>query len=342
MCECPTIEAVNGDDLFEAADQHLRSMQVPEALRSFDLAEQANCDADSCAAGRWICHMLSGNYEQAWLESDRITSRGNPDPYRFWDGRPVDGRRVLVRCIHGLGDTIQFIRYASLIRHRALTLTIEAQPALRSLLAASSLADHVITWGDAEPEWDQQIEVVELPRVFRTTLESIPTDIPYLHVPAPAPSSPNSASGPLRIGIVWASGPYNPARSLRLADLAALFENPRVSFFSLQAGDERAELASWAGQVTSLYDESGCVLAAAKTLLTLDLVITVDTMMAHLAGAMGRPVWTLLPFECDWRWMLNRADSPWYPTMRLFRQPRPGDWATVIQEVRRALGILRV
>ncbi len=315
-------------------------MRVADALSWFNRAEQADYDADSCAGGRWTCHMLSGNFELAWRESDAITRRANPDPFRFWDGRSLAGRGVLLRCLHGLGDTIQFIRYAPLIREQARTLAIEAQPTLKLLLRESGVADHVFTWGEPEPYWDQQIEIVELPRIFRTTLQSIPNMVPYLNVSAPESIRSYDANRSLRVGLVWAASTYNPARSIPIEHFATLFGTPGVRFFSLQAGIERAQIEPWSAQVPSLCEELPSVFETARTLKTLDLLITVDTMVAHLAGALAIPVWTLLPFACDWRWMLEREDSPWYPTMRLFRQPSPGDWGRVFERVRRELQAL--
>lgn len=335
---------MEGERLYTQASEQLQRMRVKRALRLFERAEQAQYDPDCCAAGRWDCHMLSGDFESAWRESDSIASRGNPDPHRFWDGQPFRDRRVLIRCLHGLGDTLQFIRYSPLIREQARTVTVEAQPTLKSLIEQAGIeqpriADRVITWGEPEPDWDQQIEINELPRVFRTTVRSIPNHVPYLIVPRDG-EIPVTNGRQLRIGLVWDSSSYNPERSVRLKDVAKLFAVPGASFFSLQAGPQRAELEPWSDQVVNLYSGSPAVLPMAKTLKTLDLVISVDTMMAHLAGAMGRPVWTLLPYRCDWRWMTKRGDSPWYPTMRLFRQERPGDWGTVIRQVERALRIL--
>lgn len=330
---------MNGEQLYIQASEQLQRMRVTEALRLFERAEQAHYDPDSCAAGRWDCHMLSGNFELAWRESDLIAARGNPDPHRFWDGQPFANRRVLIRCLHGLGDTIQFIRYAPLIREQARTLTIEAQPTLKSLLEQARIADQVITWGEPEPDWDQQIEVNELPRVFQTTVQSVPRHVPYLTVPRDHGLDMNN-NRQLRIGLVWGTSNYNPERSVQFKEMAKLLAIPGASFFSLQAGPHKAELELWSSQVVNLYKGSLCVLPMAQTLISLDLVITVDTMMAHLAGAMGRPVWTLLPYRCDWRWMIKRDDSPWYPTMRLFRQKRPGDWRPVIQQVKRELRML--
>lgn len=331
---------MSGEILFRQAEEQLRRMQVTEALRLYELAERAEYEADACAGARWICHMLLGNFEQAWNESNAIESRGKPDLHRFWDGQSFKGRKVLIRCLHGLGDTIQFIRYAPLIRQQARALTIEAQPALKRLIQEARLADQVITWGEMEPAWDQQMEVIELPRIFRTTKTSIPSGVPYLDVFSAPLIGPYDGRRSLRVGVVWASSAYNAARSMTLEQMAPLFKIPEVEFFSLQAGKEQADLQRCPARIENLLNESECVLGTATKLKTLDLIITVDTMMAHLAGAMARPVWTLLPFQCDWRWMIGREDSPWYPTMRLFRQRQPGDWDGVVKEARQALTAL--
>lgn len=325
------------EELLVKAEEQLAAMHVPEALALFYRAEQAGCDSDACAAGRWTCYMLNGDFEQAWRESDAIAARGNPDPHRFWDGRPLDGRRVLIRCLHGLGDTIQFIRYAPLVRARAAHLTVEVQPTLKALLTYSRMADEVITWGDPESAWDQQIEVVELPRVFRTLPGSVPSGVPYLRAPAASLYGRYRHKGLIRAGLVWSASNYNRARSIPVEAIAQLLNLPGVEFYSLQAGPERFDLSGEMIQIRQLFREGECVLATASLVGTLDLVITVDTMMAHLAGALGRPVWTLLPYRSDWRWMLDREDSPWYPTMRLIRQKKPGEWEPVISVVKRDL-----
>lgn len=325
------------EEYFQEAEESLRSMCIEQAVRLYERGERAGYDADACSGGRWICHMLLGRFERAWEESDAIAARGNPDPHRYWDGQPFHGRKVLLRCLHGLGDTIQFIRYAPLIREQARALIIEAQPALKSLIEASQLADAVITWGEQEPPWDQQVEIVELPRIFRTKLETIPNNVPYLDIPSGPVIAPYQGGRALRVGVVWASSSYNPARSVPFEDMARLFDLRGASFFSLQAGEERVQLKSLSRKIADWQTDPACAPETAQKLKALDLVITVDTMLAHLAGAMGRPVWTLLPFQCDWRWMMARDDSPWYPAMRLFRQPRPGDWQSVIERVQCAL-----
>lgn len=279
--------------------------------------------------------MLMGRFEQAWQESDLISARGKSDANSFWDGRDVGGKRVLIRCLHGLGDTLQFVRYVTLLRARGCQVVVEAQPALKELLVLSGLADKVITWHEPDPPYDQQIEVIELPRIFRTTLCSIPSQVPYLL--APEPREGYSRDGRLRVALVWCSGTYDTTRSIPLMRMATLCSVPGVVLYSLQDDPERKQLLTFPAEIYDAFDPPRSLVAAARTLREMDLVITVDTMMAHLAGALGRPVWTLLPYRADWRWMLGRNDSPWYPTMRLFRQPSPGDWDSVIERVRQAL-----
>ncbi len=321
--------------LFEEAERELRSMRVGEACTRFHLAEEAGYEADACAAERWRCHMLLGEFEAAWMESDAISRRGRPDPHRFWDGRPFDDRHVLIRCLHGLGDTLQYLRFVPLVRARAATLTIEAQPPLKSLLQECGLADAVITWGEAAPHWDQQVEIVELSCIFRVTEDTIPSSVPYVNISVGSQRVPsNGKDRGLRVGVVWASGAFNPKRCVPLGEFAGLFKVEGATFFSFQAGAERAGLEGWADCVSDSYKEGQSVLATAIELQRMDLVITVDTMVAHLAGAMGLRVWTLLPFACDWRWMRGRSDSPWYPAMRLFRQHREEDWSGVLNTVR--------
>lgn len=322
------------EELLVKAEERLAAMRVGEALGLFYQAEQAGCDSDACAAGRWKCYMLSGDFEQAWRESDAIAARGNPDPHRFWDGRPLDGRHVLIRCLHGLGDTIQFIRYAPLVRAKAAHLTVEVQPTLKALLTYSQVADEVITWGEPEIAWDQQVEVVELPRIFRTLPGTVPNGVPYLRAPAASLYGKDRHTGLFRAGIVWGASNYNRARSIPAEVISRLLDIPGVEFYSLQAGPERFDLSGEVSEIPQLFSEGECVMPTASLVGDLDLLITVDTMMAHLAGALGSPVWTLLPYRSDWRWMLKREDSPWYPTMRLIRQKRPGEWEPVISKIK--------
>ncbi len=305
------------------AIEHLEARRIPEAISGFQQAAQAGFDANICRAGLWTSWMLLGQFDRAWSQSQEIEASGAHDPHRLWDGEPFDGKRVMLRCLHGLGDTIQFIRYAPMIRRTASRLIVQAHPELVRILRCVSGVDEVVTWGE-EPAWDSQVEVTELPRIFETTLENVPADVPYLNVGDPAQPAERR-----RVGLIWNSSQWNPVRCVPFALLQNALDGLDWDLFSLQFGPERHFLPP-------TRPGEGDVLDTAVDMLHLDLIITVDTLGAHLAGALARPVWVLLPFEADWRWMLDRTDSPWYPTMRLFRQTRPDDWSGALDELRHA------
>jgi len=294
-------------------------------------------DLDARDASEWMRLARSGDLAAAWTVSDRIRARkgGTRDwslprhVQQIWEGAPFDGRRILVRCYHGLGDTIQFIRYIPLVRAKARSVTVWAQPALLPLLGTISGIDELLPLHDGVPdiEYDVDIEIMGLPYAFRTTLATIPDVVPYLS----ADARPLGGHG-LRVGIAWRAGDWNSSRSIPFSQLRPLLDVDGASFYSLQldrTADERHDNLR-------IVDTDGLVIAA-ETMAAMDVVISVDSMQAHLAGALGVPVWTLLPFDADWRWMEQRADSPWYPTMRLFRQRSPGTWPQVIDNVCGAL-----
>jgi len=328
------------DPLLRRAQNQVRALCLHNALQTFHSAEDSGADPDLCAAGRWDCYMLLGDFESAWRESDLISSRGQPDPNRFWRGCSLVGKRVLIRCLHGLGDTIQFIRYVPLLREVAASVTIEAQPHLKRLLAQSGLADDVITWSEPEPPWEEQVEVMELPRIFRTTIDTIPDRVPYLTA-KPRDSVALNANT-LSVGLIWRSSAFNPARSIPMEELADVLDLPSITFYALQTEPQEQELPRCLPNIRKLHQHVSRIHETASLLKKLDLLITVDTMAAHLAGGLAVPVWTLLPYQCDWRWMLDRGDSPWYPTMRLFRQKEPGDWTHVVSEVKLRLAAFPV
>jgi hypothetical protein len=241
-----------------------------------------------------------------------------------------------VRCYHGLGDTIQFIRYAPLLCAMASEVTVWAQPALIPLLRGMPGAGRLLPLHDGTPEldYDVDLEVMELPHLFRSTPATLPAAVPYLH-PQRRPR-PRGDGAALAVGLVWQAGDWDPRRSIPAPLLRPLAEIPGVALHLLQRGPALAEAPAGLGIVTGSDD----VLVAASVMTALDLVLSVDSMPAHLAGALGLPVWTLLAAESDWRWMEGREDSPWYPTMRLVRQPRPGDWPAVVARVAEDLGDL--
>lgn len=296
-------------------------------------AVEAVRDEDLAAA--WMRHMRAGEWSAAWEVSDRVLAshagvpcwdRPRHEQY-VWDGTPLDGKRVLVRCYHGLGDTLQFIRYAPLLQSIAADVVYWVQPALIPLLRKVRGIGTLLPLhdGEVEAEYDVDVEIMELSHVFRTTPETVPPEVPYLHVDPAL----RERDGRLHVGLVWKAGDWDDRRSIPIGLLAPLAAVPGVALHVLQRGSGLAERPAGFG-VDSGSDDP---VEAARTMRALDLVVTVDSMPAHLAGALGVPVWTLLQAEADWRWMEGRDDSPWYPTMRLFRQDRPGAWEPMIARV---------
>ena len=289
-------------------------------------------DDGAAEARRWTAHMRGGRYAAAWRISDELIRRNRAGDLPrhlqpVWRGKPLNGRNVTIRCYRGLGDTIHFIRYAPLVKAVARQLTVVAQPELLPLLRTMPAIDRLNRLDEDQTKFiaDVEVEVTELPHVFRTTVSTVPSQVPYFHVPLVRLRRRRR----LAVGIVWASGDWDPRRNVPLCDLAPLFHVPEVTLYSLQRGaaaDEARDLGAIALQWKDVVHEAGL-------LRSLDLLISVDTMPAHLAGALAVPVWLLLHSKPDWRWMLRREDSPWYPTMRLFRQKQAGVWGPVIDRV---------
>jgi hypothetical protein len=333
--------------LLALAETLLRQRGLREAVACFDVAEQWGADADRCAAGRWSASMLLGDFAAAWRESDGIRQRGRPDPNRFWNGEELRGKRVMVRCLHGFGDAVQFLRYVPRLRRTASRVIVEVAPQLVDLARCLDGVEEVITWGAAapaeEPAWDVQIEVMELPYLFRTTLDQLPLASNYIALPEGETRRVRSILGAWsrpRVGIVWSSGEWDMSRSLPLQHLSEMLRRRDCEFWSLQGGTAREQWSSL--QHCSMLRDSpeACdagLLSLAAVVSELDLVITVDTVTAHLAGALGVPGWVMLQHASDWRWMVDRDDSPWYPSLRLFRQPRSGDWAGLVRTIGHAL-----
>jgi len=338
---CLDPSSADSIQLFKMGEALLSRRRVSEAITYFDHAQRLGFEPHQCAAARWNCWMLAGAFERAWQESDFIAATGPADPHRFWDGRPWKGQRVMLRCLHGLGDAIQFIRYAPLLRASCDRLIVQTHPQLVTLLRSVPGVDTVVTWSDGaqEDQWDMQMEINEIARAFRTTTRTIPSTIPYISI---APELVDWAarhfpgSDRPRIGLCWRAGPWNPIRSIDLIELASITEVAGVEFYSLQKDATRQEMKSAPG-LRELERYASNVQETAAFILNLDLIITVDTMTAHLAGALGRPVWIMLPAQADWRWMLRRRTTPWYPAARLFRQRLQGDWNMVIARVKRSL-----
>lgn len=287
--------------------------------------------------------MLRGKFEKAWTFSDAVLKERAGKPcwhlprhqQYIWQGDSLAGKRVLVRCYHGLGDTIQFIRFAPLLKQVAKEVIVWAQPPLLPLLKTVSGIDQLLPLHDGTPEvdFDVDVEIMELPHIFRTTVETIPRQVPYLFADAmPLTKNPGAFS----VGLVWRAGDWDPRRYLTFEHLKPLFGIKGVQFYILQAS---AEEAGWE-KGYGIHPGEFPLSTYAQVVRGLDLLVTIDSMPAHLAGAIGVPVWTLLHADADWRWMKERNDSPWYPTMRLFRQKKQGEWSEVIDRVKAEMAVL--
>jgi tetratricopeptide (TPR) repeat protein len=286
-------------------------------------------------------------YEGRWRVPAFAAMRPEECAQPAWDGSPLEGRTILLRAEQGLGDTLQFIRFAPLVHERGGRVIVEAPPVLAGVLRGCPQVELVAGGTPHIPVTDVYAFMLSLPRVLGITLANLPAQVPYLFADATlvAHWRKHLKDFPgFKVGIVWQGRQDNPQdqkRSVPLALFARLAEIPGVHLFSLQVGLGTAQLAALAGArvVTDLgsrfnatsFDDAAAVIA------NLDLVISVDTSLAHLAGALGRPVWVALPSRSDWRWLMDREDSPWYPTMRLFRQKAPGDWQEVFERIHQAL-----
>jgi Tfp pilus assembly protein PilF len=287
-------------------------------------------------------------YEYRWKTKNNIHRREYAQP--LWLGNAeLAGKSILLHAEQGLGDTLQFVRYAPLLAARGATVYLAVQPPLKSLAASCAGVDAVFAYGEASPPFDYQCPLMSLPLACNTVLETIPAEIPYLA------SSPSSNARwqeklgdktALRVGLTWAGNPrkhlplvrrLDRQRSIHFDQLRPLLEVPGVEFFSLQFGDEAVAQLCGNPRVIDFTAEIPDFQNTAALIGHLDLVISVDTSVVHLAGALGKPVWLLNRYNTCWRWLTNREDSPWYPTVRIFRQPSLGDWNSVIGNVKRAL-----
>ena len=328
---------MNVDFLIDAAEQALRARRLDEALDLFHKAEAATADPDRCAAGRWMIHMLRSEFEQAWSQSDEIRRRGSVDPHRLWDGTPLAGKSVMLRCLHGFGDTVQFLRYMPHLRQIADRVILQVPPRFVKLAGWFDGVDEVITWEDgselSKVDWDVQIEVMELPYLFRTKVSDLPIATTYLKCKAPQTGSHANWRRSLQVGLLWTAGEWNMARSIPFSLLEPLLEIEGCDFWSLQPGTAAEKEGALLGD-----DTCGTTLTGlSERISKLDLIITVDSLAAHLAGAMNVPAWVMLQHEADWRWGDGRDDSPWYPSLRLVRQAEAGDWLSVVSLLTEAL-----
>lgn len=348
-----TERSINIDPDDPRAYAYLAAMQrnMGEMTAAISNAEKAlDLDPDIAAHHVLMAELLlaqgdlaAGFREYEWrLNIPEVFAPAGQSGVPMWDGAATDGH-LLLTGEQGFGDTLQFCRYALLAAARAERVTLVVHPALKSLVASLPGITVAAFNEPVDGAFTAAANVASLPHLFETTLETVPGSVPYLQPSAAANEKwrhrITSEDGP-RIGLAWRgnpSGSHDRGRSMMLGELAPLADIEDKSFFSLQRDADAEERAVWPGQLRDLGTGFDTFDDTAAALGNLDLVITTDTALAHVAGAIGRPVWLMLKRWPAWRWRLEGAGTPWYPTARLFRQPEIGDWESVVADVRHAL-----
>ncbi|HEV2444873.1 MAG TPA: tetratricopeptide repeat protein, partial [Candidatus Sulfopaludibacter sp.] len=321
--------------------------RTTDALACLDVAVRLRPEYAKAHFARSISLLREGRMAEGFAEYEwrwpMLAERPRACARPAWDGGPLNGKTILLSAEQGLGDAIQFVRYAPLVAARGGRVVVEVPEKLGPLVRTAAGVADVVTPAMPLPPFDEQAPLMSLPRIFGATLETIPAAIPYLRADERLTEEMRvglgRAQGP-RIGLAWAGNPdhlANRRRSLTLEALAPLERLPGIEWYSLHAGDRACAQARASGWLRAVLSDSGGVAELAALMSCLDLVISVDSMPAHLAGALGRPVWTLLCLAADWRWLREREDAPWYPGMRLFRQTRRGDWEGVVARVCREI-----
>ena len=313
-----------------------------EALSRFDEILRIDPENAEAHVGRALVLLVSGDFEHGWREYEWRWRLAPFKDARFgrprWDGSNLAGRSILISVEQGFGDAIHFIRYVPMLKSLGATVIVSCQPELMSLLGRNSAIDQVVDNRQPPPATDLYAPLLSLPGIFRTDLDNMSAVIPYLFAIGPRVvlwKQKLAAIGGLKVGIAWKGNREHLGdldRSVASEWFARLAAIPGVSLVSLQKGEPAP-----AFPVTDLADQLTDFDETAAIMKNLDLVIAVDTAVAHLAGALGVPVWVALPFAPDWRWLLDREDSPWYPTMWLVRQPRLRDWQPVFDRIAAAL-----
>ncbi len=318
------------------------------AIAAFDRTLELAPDMPDAHWNKAISLLASGRYAEGWEQYEwRWRAVDGLDlpriPQPMWDGSDLAGKTILILCEQGYGDTLQFMRYLPMVRALGGRIVLECASPLKPLLAAQEAVASVILRGGSRPSFDCWLPMMSLPRVFGTDLPSLPAACPYLALPGAIPDALADGAGGdrLSVGLVWRGSLTNNRgrfRSCNLADLEPVLAVDDAAFFSLQTELSDADRkALEKSPIVDLGSDFRDFADSARAIAGLDLVVSVDTAAAHLAGALARPVWTVLSAMPDWRWLTDRDDSPWYPSMRLFRQRTVAVWSDVFNEVAVAL-----
>jgi tetratricopeptide (TPR) repeat protein len=322
-----------------------------EALASYRQATLIASDFADAHRDQALLLLLLGHFDEGWQKYEwrwKASILGAPPLQgRRWNGEDLAGRRILLQSEQGIGDTLQFMRFAPLVAERGGNVILQLPSSLIRLRGeAVAAARQIAVVQDELPQFDCYIPLMSLPRIFSVTADTALCRIPYLQAPSSSAHDwrQEFAAEALYVGVAWAGNPDHEndlIRSIPLMMLRPLFAEHNARFYSLQVGHRAMELRNIADDaVRDLSERLTDFGETASAVEALDLVITVDTAVAHLAGALGKPVWLLLSHVPDWRWQLEREDTPWYPSMRLYRQERRGDWEEVISRVKSDLALL--
>ncbi|RKP52470.1 tetratricopeptide repeat protein [Trinickia fusca] len=335
---------------------HYAMGREAEALQAYERSIELDADQVDAHIARASLWLAQGDFARGWpeyewrLRDPAVVRHARSFAQPLWQGtEPLDGKTILIHAEQGFGDTVQFCRYASVLSAQGARVVLEVQPALRTLMASLDGGPvQVLSRGEPLPAFDYQCPLASLPRALGADLMSVPAGTPYLFADPQRVRHWAQVLGEqrrLRVGLAWAGNPRHRNdrhRSIDFAQLARLLELD-IEWISLQKAVPEGDEALLSRTPLRRFDEDlGDFADTAALMLSLDLVISVDTAVAHLAGALGRPVWLLLASPSEWRWMRDRKDSPWYPDASLFRQPVPGDWASVVEAVRVAVAELTV
>lgn len=300
-------------------------------------------------------HLLRGDFEAGWREYAwrlKLPDQLPPVPLPTWDGSSLSGKRILLRPEQGIGDTVQFVRYAPILRSQAAAVYLECPARFVNLFSRCPGIDRIVSYEEPLPPADFAVPLLSVPGILGTRLGNIPSQVPYLFADERLVAAWREKLSPqqgLRIGINWRGRPgpiESTRRDLPLAHFIELSRLADLCLVSLQQGAGREDLRAAAPghRIVDLGEQvdaqHGAFSDTAAIMKCLDLVITSDTSVAHVAGALGVPVWVALPTIPDWRWLLDRADSPWYPTMRLFRQQQPGNWDDFFAQIASQLAFI--
>ncbi|MDR3551182.1 MAG: tetratricopeptide repeat-containing glycosyltransferase family protein [Candidatus Babeliales bacterium] len=350
----PDIAAVHHNIAFTLAEQ---TGDFDTAIEHYKKALAINPDhteAQFCFALSLLAagDLIQGfkYYESRWKRNEHAPRSFQYPLEHQWDGQQsLEGKRIVINVEQGLGDTLQFIRYAQLLKAQGATVIAETQKPLAQILSLCPYLDEIVPVGKPLPQFDFQIPMINLPIAFKTTVQTIPANVPYLRADPRLVVEWRQnlcADRNFKIGICWrGDGAHGTSKFMPLNYFARLAQMPGVSVYSLQKDDPLSSQKTTDQahdtkiiQCNADFDnQNGRFMDTAAMMKNLDLVITVDTSIAHLAGGLGVPTWLVTPFPAEWRWLTERTDSPWYPTMRLFRQKEHGNWDSVFFELLEAL-----